>query len=430
MSLDVPCVVIRLKNGFQIACIDTKGSELAAFELVIRQGEGHEHQFSELQCSHLCEHLLDRLTSEKYPHYRVMEKFLAQNSIYSNASVDEHETCFILRGLRTPLIGALHFLLMCYVSPWIDPKLLASEKHSIVEELKAQKHGTDAFFQRCVNKILFPDNLALQLSVEDKIKNLETITHEQLMKWVQSLFSPQKTILLLACRDALAIAETCIPILQKITKRYRDVPMPGKSVLANEPRVPRLYLISLPHASQNRVTLVFPLNFVSTSLEVLPVRAWLRILADSTSMYSRLMQLLRTQLKIIYSLHSELLLHPKIASRSYLILDLHCEPDLTRQVMQETVQCMRHLADKGITSTEYHGYCQWQKVHTSEKLVNQNPNRFLQNYRNSLVWGRNLVSNKQMAQAEKLLCTRQYINQSCAKILNITHMITFIGQAC
>lgn len=419
--LDAPCSLITLPSGFRVACIAVDGL-LADFELVIQQGESSETKAEDLQMSHLCEHLLDRLTSKRFKDYKKIENILAQDSIYSNASVDEHQTTFVLRGMRDDAMRALEFLLESFVDPWIDEALFETERHSIVEELRGKMTSSESFVVG-VNQVIFPERLSSGSSLDFKIRNLNKLQCQDVMKWTQKLFNPRQAMLFLVCHTPLAILRDISPILARARDSFSLVP---KEVPTLKIPSQKIYFVPWKNSAHDRLAFVFPLFMTLASEKVIPVMAWTTILVDPTCMYSRLMRDLRTELKAVYSLHSEMLLDPVKKDRSYLIIDISCEPRLTEMVVEQTMLEFAKLKRKGMTVEEYQRYQKSLLIEEQKQQDNKSPARYLKNYKSHLLWKNRYVTNQELHNLKRT-CSLREVNHSCQTILSFAKMKLFVG---
>lgn len=433
---DAPCRLITFPSGIRVACICVKSSDLACFELVIQQGENSETLPQQLQLSHLCEHLLDRLTSRRFRDYKKIEGILAQNSIYSNASVDEYQTTFILKGLESDTTQALEFLLESFVDPWIDEKLFEAESHSIVEELRGKMTAAESFVLG-VNRHLFPERLSQGSSLKTKIENLQKLRCQDVIHWVEKLFDPRQAMLFLACAHPDEVLRSVVPILARLPLaplvpkglKGPSVPLNFAGPLGPLPRQgPSIIRIPWKNRIHDRMALAIPLSMITTSLKLIPIRAWSAILVDPTCMYSRLMRILRTEMKVVYSVRAETLLDPRQAHNSYWILDISCEPHFTEKVLEHTLKEIQRLQKHGITQQEYQCYQKSLLIKEQQTRDIQSPGRYLKNYKTSLLWQNRYRSNAEMHRL-KMSCSLEDVNESCSNLLSLAWMTIFFGHA-
>ena len=152
--MDANLVKYKLKNGIKVLIVPLK-TNLTYISISILLGSYHEKK-CEGNLTHYYEHLLGRITSQKYKDYKYIGNEIAKRSGYSNAYVSNRELCIFIQGFYKDLDFYADILSNSLNDFYIDPKLAENEKGAVIQELRNLISEDNYNFDFNIFKYLFP----------------------------------------------------------------------------------------------------------------------------------------------------------------------------------------------------------------------------------------------------------------------------------
>jgi predicted Zn-dependent peptidase len=167
--MDINVKKFVLKNGIKVIIVPLK-TKLTYISASFLLGRNHENA-KKLEISHYYEHLLGRLTSEKYKDYKYIGDQIVKRGGYTNAFVSNYELCVFIKGMYDDLDFYIDILYNSIDNFYIDNKLAEKEKHAVIQEIRDTISQRDYIFNLKIFRYLYPKYKYL---FDDK-KNIENV---------------------------------------------------------------------------------------------------------------------------------------------------------------------------------------------------------------------------------------------------------------
>lgn len=132
--MDSKRYIYKLNNGIRLLIVPQK-TKLVNITINILLGQRHESK-KEMELTHYIEHLMGRFTSEKYKDMNYISTELTKRGAITNASVDEYNTKFYIKGLYDDAEFYIDLLSNTIKDFHINNKILVQEKNAVIQELR------------------------------------------------------------------------------------------------------------------------------------------------------------------------------------------------------------------------------------------------------------------------------------------------------
>lgn len=387
MSLDVDQQITTLPNGIRILSIEVPG-DLFYLQWGVLAGTEHEHDSHEIEAFHLLEHMNGGFTSSKYPSEKEALRMMSLMGVQSNARTTEMETSYYASGLRQYAEKIIDVLLLSYIDFHLDRETFNGERSSVVEEIEGEIDSTFQDFNEYVNRTIFAGTSRAITSVE-RLKSTSSLTPEDLLRIRDKYYTSNQTFVIISCRDV----KKFVPLIMEY---LLDVPL-SKSlppvILLSRPPGPMIRTMEVK-SDQGKIVLCIPVNHTYFDWERYPITRLANIFAGG-GFSSRLMNILRLEMGLIYRVEFDLEFHPLDPSMSMLSIEIRALSHDLDTVLKTLIKEIRSIQEEGITDEEYKLSLSQIQTSASEMSLIHTPERYVDNYRNAFIWRDSFDSNEE-----------------------------------
>ena len=158
-----------LKNGIKVIIVPLK-TKMTYISLSMLLGSYHEKK-GEGNLTHYYEHLLARLSSDKYKDYRYIGNEITKRGGIKNAYVNNYELFVYIKGFYKDFEFYIDIISNSIKKFYIDPKIANNEKGAVIQELRNIISRENYDFDFLIFKYLYPKHYHL----EDFKKDIEYV---------------------------------------------------------------------------------------------------------------------------------------------------------------------------------------------------------------------------------------------------------------
>jgi predicted Zn-dependent peptidase len=194
--MDAKINTYRLKNGIKVLIVPLK-TKLTFLSVSMLLGSRHEKD-GEGNLTHYYEHLLGRITSQKYKDYKYIANEITKRGGDTNAYVSEYELIVFLQGYFKDFGFYADILSNSLKDFYIDPKLAENEKGAIIQELKNIISNERYDFDYNIFKYLFPKYAHLQDFKKD-IKYVKKYNVRLVKNFIKKKILTENIVLNITC---------------------------------------------------------------------------------------------------------------------------------------------------------------------------------------------------------------------------------------
>lgn len=226
--MDANLVKYKLKNGIKVLIVPLK-TNLTYISISILLGSYHEKK-SEGNLTHYYEHLLGRITSQKYKDYKYIGNEIVKRSGYSNAYVSNNELSIFIQGFYKDFDFYADILSNSLNDFYIDPKLAENEKGAVIQELRNLISEDNYNFDFNIFKYLFPKYSYLE-DYGSKIDYVKKYSIKLVKDFIKRKIFTENIVINITCPDN-KIKET-----KNYIKKYFGVIKKTRSSLIKYPEL-------------------------------------------------------------------------------------------------------------------------------------------------------------------------------------------------
>jgi predicted Zn-dependent peptidase len=188
--------IYKLKNGIKVIIVplDTK---LTSISLSIKLGHAHEKK-NETGLSHFMEHLMARMTSQKYPDDKYISQELSRRGAYVNAYVSEYETKFYIRGLFKDIAFYLDVLSNGIFNFQMISGIAEKEKHAAIHELQQNIANQNYLFDYKIKGFFYPKHY-YQYDDKQIIQFLKTYDIHRITEFIKTHLDIKNATVSVSC---------------------------------------------------------------------------------------------------------------------------------------------------------------------------------------------------------------------------------------
>jgi predicted Zn-dependent peptidase len=201
--MDINIKRIKLNNGIRVIIVPLK-TKLTYISANFLLG-----QYQEKKCdagiTHYCEHLLARLTSEKYKKSSYISDEIYRRGGITNAIVNNYETSIYISGLYEDLEFYMDILSNAIKKFHID-KNMENEKGVIIQEYMGFVSSTNYKFIFNIFKFLYPKYSYIK-DYKNMILNIKNFNNKKINKYIKDHLNTDNLILTITC-PSCKITET------------------------------------------------------------------------------------------------------------------------------------------------------------------------------------------------------------------------------
>jgi predicted Zn-dependent peptidase len=194
--MDAKINTYRLKNGIKVLIVPLK-TKLTFLSVSMLLGSRHEKD-GEGNLTHYYEHLLGRITSQKYKDYKYIANEITKRGGDTNAYVSEYELIVFLQGYFKDFGFYADILSNSLKDFYIDPKLAENEKGAVIQELKNIISNERYDFDYNIFKYLFPKYAHLQDFKKD-IKYVKKYNVRLVKNFIKKKILTENIVLNITC---------------------------------------------------------------------------------------------------------------------------------------------------------------------------------------------------------------------------------------
>lgn len=187
---------IILKNGIKVIIIplDTK---LTHISTSILTGFFNENDKTR-HITHYFEHLFARFTSKKFKDDKYILNELANKGAYSNAFVDDYETCFYINGKYEDLEFFMNILSNSIKDFYYNENLASKEKKAVLQEINNIISGSKYEYNISIFKYLFPKHRNI-VDYKKHIKNVKRFTNRDIKNFIRNNLCTKNMVVTITC---------------------------------------------------------------------------------------------------------------------------------------------------------------------------------------------------------------------------------------
>ena len=194
--MDAKINTYRLKNGIKVLIVPLK-TKLTFLSVSMLLGSRHEKD-GEGNLTHYYEHLLGRITSQKYKDYKYIANEITKRGGDTNAYVSEYELIVFLQGYFKDFGFYADILSNSLKDFYIDPKLAENEKGAVIQELNNIISKERYDFDYNIFKYLFPKYAHLQDFKKD-IKYVKKYNVRLVKNFIKKKILTENIVLNITC---------------------------------------------------------------------------------------------------------------------------------------------------------------------------------------------------------------------------------------
>ena len=346
--------VHKLKDGTRVLCIPVPRCRLVRIEIYVPMGSAHFAPGKE-EITHFMEHMIATFTSLKHPSAQENMRALYELGVDMNASTHFDHMVYHMEGMaaHTPLL--LDYALNTFTDFFVDETIFTNEKKAVANELGAiesqERLRPDVWDS--VRKALYGKHPFSGWSIQKRIASLSSITPQDITThWHQARYFGGKRSVICVCGDIAPAA-----ILRSIRDHWSQyAPAKHRQTIDHKfplfkiPKSPKVSIHLAPTAATATIEYFVPCKDVPDQDVYIFSRLLPAILTDDLN-GSRLYKKLRTQLGMVYYVHSQL--WSAVGDRRLFTITTEVNKvDNVRMVCRMIQQEVERLMDQGMTEAD------------------------------------------------------------------------------
>lgn len=194
--MDAKINTYTLKNGIKVLIVPVK-TKLTFLSVCMLLGSRHEKN-GEGNLTHYYEHLLARITSQKYKDYKYIGNEIAKRGGNTNAYINAYELTIFIQGYFKDFEFFADILSNSLKDFYIDPKLAENEKGAVIQELKNIISNESYDYYYNVFKYLFPKYAYLEDYKKD-IKYVKKYNIRLVKNFIKKKILTENIVLNMTC---------------------------------------------------------------------------------------------------------------------------------------------------------------------------------------------------------------------------------------
>ena len=271
---------------------------MTSVSVSIKLGNTHESK-DEVGITHFMEHLMARMTSEKYPDEKYISQELSKRGAFLNAYVNDYETKFYITGMFKDVAFYLDILANGIFNFHLISEIAEREKYSIIHELQNNMSGNDYIFKNKIFSYL-NQKYAYQYDYEKYIHVLKKYDIHKITDFITKHIDIKNTTVSISC-PLNGVAKT-----KHLVKRYFEKQVQKHSVKLEYPKLAqtnkglKIIHVKNPKSDQNTLLKIHmdkPIKYLSDEYLCLLIFEKLLCSFQTGILYN----VLRKQYGLIYS---------------------------------------------------------------------------------------------------------------------------------
>lgn len=360
--MDAKINTYTLKNGIKVLIVPLK-TKLTFLSVSILLGSRHEKN-GEGNLTHYYEHLLGRMTSQKYKDYKYIGNEIIKRGGNTNAYVSSYELIIFIQGYFKDFGFYADILSNSLNDFYIDPKLAETEKGSVIQELKNIISNEEYDFDYNKFKYLFP-KYAYLVNFKKDIKYVKKYNIRLIKNFIKKKILTENIVLNITCplnkiKETKYYVNKYFGIIKKTNKKNIKFPL-----LQNNAKKTKVVHIKNKVVNNNTIINIYAfaeMEYLSRDNIKHMIMESILFNFDIGVFYREL----REKMGIIYSIHLYNDISIKNAKQSYYYIGTKCDiknvPTVICKIMDilKTYKISRedikYSKNRILTSYEYHKF--------------------------------------------------------------------------
>ncbi len=230
--------ISTLKNGLTLITVDIP--HLDSLTTLVTVGAGSRYETKKSSgISHFLEHMFFK-GSKKYPTAEQISTIVDGIGAVNNAATTKEFTYYWIKSSSKHVELALDILSSMIKESLLSDEEIAREKGVIVEELRMYRDMPQRYVWDLYEKLQYGDQpLGWDLGGDEKTVN--SITREDLISYMESLYAPKNMVLVLAGKLPNHLDQLINQYFLRLPKRSQYKPKPYKKLKQEKPKVAIFY---------------------------------------------------------------------------------------------------------------------------------------------------------------------------------------------
>jgi len=194
--MDINIKRLKLKNGIRVIIVPLK-TKLTYISTNFLLGRNQEKK-DEVGLTHYCEHLLARLTSQKYKDVNYISDEIFKRGGLHNATVSDYEMEIYISGLFVDLEFYMDILSNTISKFYIENDIKIKEKGAVVQELMTNMSSSNYKFNFNIFKFLYP-KYSYIADYKKQIQYIKHFDNKRISKFIKSHLNTDNLIVTITC---------------------------------------------------------------------------------------------------------------------------------------------------------------------------------------------------------------------------------------
>ena len=196
IHMDLNIKRLRLNNGIRVIIVPLK-TKLTYISANFLLGHYQEKE-NELGMTHYYEHLLARMTSQKYKDANYISEEIYKRGGLSNAYVSDYEMCVYISGIYKDFDFYMDILSNTINKFYIDRNILEKERGAIIQEYMGYMSAPEYKFKFNIFKFLYP-KYSYIADYKKKIKDIKRFDYDAINGYIKRHLSTTNLVITITC---------------------------------------------------------------------------------------------------------------------------------------------------------------------------------------------------------------------------------------
>jgi len=194
--MDINIKRLKLKNGIRVIIVPLK-TKLTYISTNFLLGRYQEKE-DEMGLTHYCEHLLGRLTSQKYKDATYISDEIFKRGGMHNARVYDYEMELYISGLFVDLEFYMDILSNTISKFYVENDIKIKEKGAVVQELMTNMSGSNYKFNFNMFKFLYP-KYSYIVDYKKQIQYIKHFDNKKISQFIKSHLNTDNLVVTITC---------------------------------------------------------------------------------------------------------------------------------------------------------------------------------------------------------------------------------------
>jgi predicted Zn-dependent peptidase len=188
--------MLTLNNGIRVIIVPLK-TNLTHISANFLLGH-YQEKANELGMTHYYEHLLARMTSQKYKDTNYISEEIYKRGGISNAYVSDYEMCVYISGIYKDLDFYMDILSNTINKFYIDRNILEKERGAVIQEYMGYISAPDYKFKFNIFKFLYP-KYSFIADYKKKIKDIKRFDYKAINRYIKRHLNTNNFVITITC---------------------------------------------------------------------------------------------------------------------------------------------------------------------------------------------------------------------------------------